>query len=246
MLNPGARLALAGTRFTDVRHMATVESTNGAVAALARQGAPEGVVVVADHQTAGRGRRGRTWDAPAGSSLLVSVLLRPPAADAHLAGMATALAAVQACAEVAGVAVALKWPNDLVLGDRKLGGILGEVVTAGDRAAVVVGLGLNVDWDAPLPPGAIDLRSATGAVVDRAKLLVALLRALEERCRQPAARILTEYRSRCVTLGRPVRVELGRLAVSGTATAVDEQGRLVVDAGRERRVIAAGEVIHLR
>lgn len=246
MLNPGARLALAGTRFTDVRYVATVGSTNGAVADLARQGVAEGAVVVADHQTGGRGRRGRTWDAPAGSSLLVSVLLRPPAADAHLAGMATALAAVQACAEVAGVAVALKWPNDLVVGDRKLGGILGEVVTAGDRAAVVVGLGLNVDWDAPLPPGAIDLRGLSGRAVDREQLLVALLQALEDRCRRPADHVVSEYRSGCATLGRLVRVELGAETLTGTAVGVDDGGRLVVDTATGERLVAAGDVVHLR
>ncbi len=240
MLGPDARLALAATRFTDVRHVARIGSTNAAVADLFRDGAGEGLVLVADHQTAGRGRRGRTWVAPPGSSLLVSVLLRPRLPQA--ATMATGLAALEACAGVAGVVGELKWPNDVVVGPAKLAGVLAELVDG----AVVVGMGLNLAWSVPLPPGAVDLRSLAGRDVDRDDLLVAFLLALEDRCRQSPERVLNEYRSRCVTLGRPVRVDLGAETITGTATAVDGHGRLVVDAGGGRRVIAAGDVVHLR
>src|SRR3954452_9704987 len=127
-----ARRALAGTRFGDVRWVDETGSTNADALALARQGAPEGIVLVADHQTAGRGRQGRTWEAPAGASLLTTILLRPPAAVAGLVTMAVALAASDAVADVAGFEPRLKWPNDLVWpGDgsapaRKLAGILAE------------------------------------------------------------------------------------------------------------------------
>jgi BirA family transcriptional regulator, biotin operon repressor / biotin---[acetyl-CoA-carboxylase] ligase len=242
VLGPDARLALAATRFTDVRHVDRTASTNGAVAALCRRGAPEGVVVVADHQTAGRGRRGRTWVAPPGTSLLVSVLLRPAAAEAHLAAMSTGLAALAACARAGVVGVSLKWPNDLVAGRLKLGGILAEMVDG----AVVVGLGLNVDWRTPLPAGAVDLRRLAGRAVDREELLVALLLGLDERCRRPGATIVAEYRSRCATLGRAVRVELAGGTVTGTAAAVDDQGRLLLDTDGGRRVVSAGDVVHLR
>lgn len=242
MLSLDARLALAGTRFGDVRHMASAGSTNASVAALARAGAPEGLVVVADHQTDGRGRRGRGWEAPPSSSLLVSVLLRPPAGRAHVAGMATGLAAVDACAGVAGVAVSLKWPNDVVAPPGKVGGVLAEMVDG----AVVVGLGLNVAWDSPLPAGAVDLRSLSGRVVDREQLLVRMLGALEERLRRPDDEVTAEYRSRCATLGRAVRVELAAETVTGTAVAVDDQGRLVVDTAQSERVVTAGDVVHLR
>ncbi len=242
MLGPDARLALAATRFTDVRHVGRTASTNGAVAALCRRGAPEGLVVVADHQTAGQGRRGRTWLAPPGSSLLLSVLLRPAAAEAHLAAMSTGLAAVAACAQAGVVGVSLKWPNDLVAGRLKLGGVLAEMVDG----AVVVGLGLNVDWRTPLPVGAVDLRRLAGRAVDRAELLVALLLGLDERRRRPAATIVAEYRSRCATLGRAVRVELAGGTVPGTAAGVDDRGRLVVDTDGGRRVVSAGDVVHLR
>ena len=242
MLSPDARLALAGTRFTDVRHVASIGSTNASVAALARAGAPEGLVMVADHQTDGRGRRGRAWEAPPGSSLLLSVLLRPSAAEAHLAAMATGLAAAEACAGLAGAAVSLKWPNDIVAGPGKLGGVLAEIVAG----TVVVGLGLNVAWDSPLPAGAVDLRSLSGRVVDREQLLVRLLEALEDRLRRPGHEVMAEYRSRCATVGRAVRLELGAETVTGTAVAVDDHGRLVVDTAQGQRVVTAGDVVHLR
>jgi BirA family biotin operon repressor/biotin-[acetyl-CoA-carboxylase] ligase len=163
-----ARAALAGSRFADVRWVASTTSTTADAMALARDGAPEGVVVVADHQTAGRGRRDRTWVAPAGGSLLLSALLRPPARLAGAVTMATAVALAEGVEDAAGVTPGLKWPNDLVLagprrhggGDRKLAGILAEAdwpaaVTessgwrepaAHERAVVVVGVGLNVCW----------------------------------------------------------------------------------------------------
>jgi BirA family transcriptional regulator, biotin operon repressor / biotin---[acetyl-CoA-carboxylase] ligase len=238
VLDTGARAALAATRFADVTWRAEVGSTNDEVAARARTGAPEGVVVVADRQTRGRGRRGRTWEAPAGSSLLVSVLLRPPAP--HVALAACGLAAVDACREAAGVTAALKWPNDLVVGgEAKLAGILAEAAGGG----VVVGLGLNVDWDGtPLPAGATTL-AGLGRPVARAKVLVAYLVALEAGCRRSPAEVMADYRAACSTIGRHVRVDLpGGESVTGRASAIDDDGCLVVG----DRTISAGDVVHLR
>jgi BirA family biotin operon repressor/biotin-[acetyl-CoA-carboxylase] ligase len=242
-LDARAIATLAATRFGDVTWRAEVGSTNDEVAARARAGTPEGVVVVADRQAAGRGRRGRTWDAPPASSLLVSVLLRPPAP--YLAVMAAGLAAVEACRSTAGVHPSLKWPNDLMVDGRgKLAGILAE--TAGDHGGVVVGLGLNVDWgDAPLPPGATSLAEAAGGGdgLDRVVLLVAYLVALEARCRQSAVDLVADYRDACSTIGRRVRVDLpGGESFEGRATGVDDDGRLVVDG----RPVAAGDVVHVR
>jgi BirA family biotin operon repressor/biotin-[acetyl-CoA-carboxylase] ligase len=214
---------LSDCRFSDVRRFSEVDSTNRVAADLVRAGAGDGLVVVAEHQSSGRGRRGRTWESQPGSSLLVSVVLRPVPA---LVTLAAGLAAAEACEAVARVAVRLKWPND-VMGDAgKLGGILSEVV--GD--AVVVGLGLNLSW---APTGAACL----GPEVDRDELLVAWLGALEER-----RDVLAAYRDRCSTIGRRVRVELPAGAVEGVAEAVDDHGRLVVDG----QAIAAGDVVHLR
>ena len=157
-----AREALAGTRFADVRWVAATASTNADAMALARDGAPEGIVVVADHQSAGRGRGDRRWVAPPGGSLLLSVLVRPPARVAGAVSMAAALAMVEAVEQVAGVEARLKWPNDLVVatpeGDRKLAGLLAEAdwpagttISGGYRppaphvrTVVVVGIGVNV------------------------------------------------------------------------------------------------------
>ena len=210
-------------RFADVRWFAELDSTNRLAAELARAGAPDGVVVGADHQTAGRGRRGRSWDSRPGASLLVSVILRPSPA---LVTLAAGVAAAQACQVVAGVDVGLKWPNDLLLDGAKLGGILSELV--GDAA--VVGLGLNLAW---APDGAAML----GPGVDREVLLDAYLDGLAS-----PGDVLDRYRERCTTLGRRVRVELPEGAVEGVATGVDDDGRLLVD----DRPIAAGDVVHLR
>src|SRR6476469_4959346 len=140
-----------------VRHFPEIDSTNRYLLDEARGGAADGLVAVADHQTAGRGRFDRRWEAPPGSSLLVSVLLRPtPPGDgpgdasadgSHRAVMAVALALAEAVEAVAGVTPGLKWPNDLVVGDRKLAGLLAE--REGD--AVVIGAGCNVEWEA-FPP----------------------------------------------------------------------------------------------
>ena len=211
------------SRFSDVRWFAEVDSTNRLAAELVRAGAGDGLVVGADHQTAGRGRRGRTWESRPGSSLLVSVVLRPVP---ELVTLAVGVAAAEACEAVAGVPVRLKWPNDVMGAGGKLGGILCELV--GD--AVVVGLGLNLSW---APAGAACL----GANVDREALLAAYLQVLAD-----PGDVLAAYRARCSTLGRRVRVELPGATVEGTADDVDDEGRLLVDG----RAIAAGVVVHLR
>jgi BirA family transcriptional regulator, biotin operon repressor / biotin---[acetyl-CoA-carboxylase] ligase len=134
----------AGTRFTEVRRFEVIDSTNRYLIDEALSGASEGLVAVADYQTAGRGRLGRRWVAPPGSNLLASVLLRPAlsATQLHLVTAVMGLAASDACNGLVGVEPTLKWPNDLLVGDRKLAGILAESV----QDAVVVGLGLNVRW----------------------------------------------------------------------------------------------------
>ncbi len=210
---------------------------------MARAGAPEGTAVVADWQSAGRGRRGRRWDAPPGSSLLVSVLLRPAAGLAPVALMAAGLAAVEACRVGAGVEAALKWPNDVVVPEGKLGGILSEAHGGG----VVVGLGLNVDWgDEPLPEGVVSLAGLAGRrgerPISRGDVLVAYLVALDRRCDQAPETVVGDWRSACTTIGRSVRVELPDRTIEGLATGVTEDGRLVVDGV----TVSAGDVVHLR
>lgn len=264
-----------GTRFFEVWFFEEIDSTNRYLLDQAREGAPEGLVAVADHQTAGRGRLGRTWVAPPGSSLLVSVLLRPalPAEELHLANVCVALSAADACREAAGAEPGLKWPNDLVVAERKLAGVLAEVAWpagpgrsgpegsgpgphgGGAGPAVVVGIGINVDWPEEIPAElagtAVSLNHLVGRRVDRTELLVSLLRALDARCgrlEQADGRrdIADQYRARCVTVGRRVRVELPGETFTGTATDISDQGHLLVSTDAGRRTVAAGDVTHLR
>ncbi len=264
-----------GARFADVRWVAETGSTNADAMELARQGESEGIVLVADHQTAGRGRAGRTWTAPPGAGLLLSVLLRPPAAVMDLCTMAVAVAAAEAVEAVAGFAPRLKWPNDLVWPgdgsepDRKLAGILaeadwpaGSTPDAGYRApdptqrvVVVVGIGINVTWPADLPPDLADIAVAcnhvTDVTVDREDLLIALLERLGPRYDALLAgdrpSLLDAWRQRSATLGRRVRIELGADDVEGTAVDITDDGHLVVATLEgDRRTFAVGDVTHLR
>jgi BirA family biotin operon repressor/biotin-[acetyl-CoA-carboxylase] ligase len=248
---------LAATRFTDVRLFDEVGSTNTELMEAARAGAPEGVVMVADHQRAGRGRLGRAWSAAPGTSLLVSVLLRPslPAGEVALVTTAAGLAAADAVLAGAGFRPGLKWPNDLVVDQRKLAGMLSESSpNDGDPPAVVVGIGFNVTAGA-YPEELADLATSceeeAGRPVDRAALLVAFLEALERRysvlLAGGAEATLDAYRADSATLGREVRVELPAGVVEGVASRLAGNGELVVTGGDGQEVrVSAGDVIHLR
>jgi len=241
------------TRTWTIRRFAELDSTNRYLLDEARSGAPEGIVAVADHQSAGRGRLDRVWEAPPGSSLLVSVLLRPvlDAEHAHRVVMAAALALADAVADVAGFAPELKWPNDLVVGDRKLAGLLAEREpgTGDPRPAVIVGAGLNVQWTA-FPPELAATATAcnleAGHHVDRDALLDRYLDALGPRL-DALDTVPAEYRARLATLGRRVRVEQPTGAISGTAVDVRDAGELVVrDDAAVDHVVTIGDVVHLR
>ncbi len=219
---------LAGTRFDDVRWFSFVDSTNRYLLQCAAQGAPEGVVAVADEQTAGRGRLGRTWVAPAGSALLVSVLLRPelPLEATHLVTLAAGLAALDAIDVLASVPAGLKWPNDVVIDDRKIAGILAEADGAG---AVVVGMGCNV------VPGALapELRDiATAVPLDRG----GAAGRMAPRIRRPAGRARPHCRRRDRAFGddRPAGTGRARARdVRGNGERLDRRG--VLGGGRPDR-----------
>ncbi|HEU5475801.1 MAG TPA: biotin--[acetyl-CoA-carboxylase] ligase [Actinophytocola sp.] len=233
-------------------------STNADLAAAAVAGAADRTVLIAERQTAGRGRRGREWVSPP-AGVYLSVLLRPdPVPAARLGGLAVVagLALVRTAAG-AGVAAELKWPNDLLAGAGKCAGVLSEAVPGG----VVVGIGLNVAaLPAEVPPGpgglpATSLEQSGAGRLDRTAVAGALLAAFAEyetRWRAAdgdlaAAGLLDEYRRACRTLGRRVRVELPDGELTGTATGVDAGGELVVDTdGGTRRTLSAGDVVHLR
>jgi BirA family transcriptional regulator, biotin operon repressor / biotin---[acetyl-CoA-carboxylase] ligase len=248
-------LVADGGLWTDVRVVENAQSTNAEVAAAAREGAPEGLVLVAESQTAGRGRRDRSWTTPPRAGLTFSVLLRPafPAAVWGWLPLLAGLALATPLSSLSELDVALKWPNDVLVGERKLGGILTEVVGTG----VVVGIGLNVSLRADeLPvPTATSLAIEGSAVLDRDPVLRAVLRELERRYVDltrasgdaAASGLAAAYRDACTTLGRDVRVELpGSQLLEGTAVDIDADGRLVIDAGGRRETVAAGDVVHVR
>jgi len=236
-----------------VRRFATIDSTNRYLLDEARTGADAGLVVVADEQTEGRGRRGRTWIAPPGSSLLVSVLLRPMVHgdETHILTMATALSLRDAIDDVAELRTGLKWPNDLVVDDRKIAGVLAEADLGADgRArALVIGMGCNIEWP-EIPPDLEGIATAcnleVGHSVDRGRVLDAFLDRLATRLADLDA-VPRDYRAGLVTLGRRVRVDLGGSVVTGTARDIDDTGRLIVapDEG-EPITVAVGDVVHLR
>ncbi|UQA93399.1 biotin--[acetyl-CoA-carboxylase] ligase [Streptomyces halobius] len=250
-----------GSLWSALDVVAATGSTNTDLAERAAEGtAAEGAVLVAEEQSAGRGRLDRHWSAPPRSGLFFSVYLTPrvPMARWGWLPLLTGVATAAALSREAGVDTALKWPNDLLVivggAERKAGGILAERAGQG----VVIGIGLNVtlsEDELPVPTaGSLTLAGARST--DRDILLRAVLRSLEHWYREwqavdgePAASGLLEaYATGCATLGRSVRAELpGDTEIVGEAVAIDGDGRLVVaTAGGVQRPIAAGDIVHLR
>jgi BirA family biotin operon repressor/biotin-[acetyl-CoA-carboxylase] ligase len=255
----GPVLAAALTRDSDLWRslevVGEIGSTNAALIAAAGDDAPEGTVLVAEHQVAGRGRLDRVWTSPPRAGITVSFLLRPdvPAARRGWLPLLTGVALAESVGEVSGVRASLKWPNDLLAGDgRKLAGILAE--TSG--TAVVVGVGLNVSTTAAeLPDTGTSLSRVTGGPVDRAPVLLAFLRALERRYRRWAdalgdpvsSGLAQDYLGWSSTVGTEVSVGLpDGSTLEGVAQAVDWDGRLVVVTPQGTVELASGDVRHVR
>jgi BirA family biotin operon repressor/biotin-[acetyl-CoA-carboxylase] ligase len=249
-----------------LRHYEQVGSTNDLVREHARNGEPEGLVILAEEQTTGRGRRGRGWIAPPRTSLLLSLLLRPTwlaPADAFYLTMMTGVALCEVIEAMAPVRAALKWPNDLLLpvpGEtppalRKAAGILSEVEFSGERLVyVVVGMGINVNW-APqgivdgrdLSAGATSVSIAVGHVIDRIALLQALMIKLDQHYaalrsgRREA--LFTAWRDRLAMLGQVIEVRLADSVLRGVAEDVSPSGALLLrDEHGAIREILSGEV----
>jgi BirA family biotin operon repressor/biotin-[acetyl-CoA-carboxylase] ligase len=218
--------------------VAETGSTNADLLDAAAAGAPDRSVLVAAHQTAGRGRLDRRWDAPPGANLLVSMLFRHVPRHLHELTQRVALAAADAAERTAGVRAELKWPNDLLVDGAKLAGVLAQASGApgSTEQVVVVGIGVNVGW---APEGATRLGDAVAPL----EVLAALLSAFDEL----PADIAPLYRSRLGTIGRQVRVERGDGVLEGRAVDVEADGRLVVidDCAITHR-IDTGDVVHLR
>jgi BirA family biotin operon repressor/biotin-[acetyl-CoA-carboxylase] ligase len=232
------------------RFLEATSSTNTDALAAAEDGAPEWTVVAAGHQTAGRGRLGRSWaDAP-GGALLFSVVLRPPLPPEEAAAISL-LAATEMARAARPAEVAAKWPNDLLVGERKVGGILPEARVAGGALRhLVLGIGVNVAAAPAEVSAEATTLAAEGGPSDPAGLLAVFLTRFRAAYRpeQPgfAVRVAEEYAAVCATIGRPVRVTTtaGR-SVEGVATGVDERGALVVATEGGTHTVAFGEVAHL-
>lgn len=242
-------------------------STNTAAMALAQKGAEDGTVVVAERQTAGKGRLGRSWYSPAGDNLYCSVIVRQTQSQTRLAEwlswlpLLSAVAAARAIQAVAALQTRLKWPNDILIGQRKLGGVLCE--SNGSRTQgrfVVVGIGINVNTPRNAFPDdlrdlATSLAAEAGHPINRVALLAALLSELEIRIEnlsaQQSADLKHEYMKLCSTLGRQVRVSLASgESVDGQADAINPDGSLrIIRNGANAGIILdlrAGDVIHIR
>lgn len=252
------RAEAGGGLWTSVTVVPLTGSTN---ADLVTAGGPEGQVLAAEEQTAGRGRMGRSWVSPPGTALTFSVLLRPEPVPAERRGWLPLLAGVavaRAVREVSGLPATLKWPNDVLIADGKLAGVLAEQTADG---AVVIGIGVNVSTPADaLPSGPGGLRATSiaiesgGDAVPRSVLLARILREIEPRYlafrdspNPEATGLLAEYRTLCATLGRGVRAELPAGSVlTGEATDVDASGRLLIATQSAVTPLSAGDVVHLR
>jgi BirA family biotin operon repressor/biotin-[acetyl-CoA-carboxylase] ligase len=250
--DPGRRI---GSR---VEHHATIASTNDRAWQLLADGQPDGLAVVADLQTAGRGRRGRAWSSPAGVNLMTSVALRPrlPAARASLLGIAAALAVRDACSSlVPGADLLVKWPNDVVTPDgRKMAGLLLETRLDGaELAEAVIGMGINVNWRvADMPPElanrAASLCDLAGSEVSRVALLAALLAALD---RELAAlehgdSPIDRLGAVSALEGRDVSIDLGERLVEGRVVGYTDEGLLQLDTDSGLHALAIGEVVAVR
>jgi BirA family biotin operon repressor/biotin-[acetyl-CoA-carboxylase] ligase len=237
--------------------IAQTGSTNADLLARASRGERiDGAVLIAEHQTAGRGRNGRTWLAGPGAQITMSVGVW--AGDVPSVGwgwlpLAAGVAVVDAVAHETGLQAGLKWPNDVLLGDGKLAGILAEV--AAPKPMIVVGLGLNVTLRSSEVPGAVATSLLEQGVTspDRNGLVHRLLHELGARIDEWRAaggadkRLMDDYRAHSLTIGSRVRAVLpGDRDIVGTARSVDEQGRLCIESDGEMVAVSAGDVVHLR
>jgi BirA family transcriptional regulator, biotin operon repressor / biotin---[acetyl-CoA-carboxylase] ligase len=252
------RLVVPGGLWTQIKVVGVTGSTNEDVLRLARSGAPAGVVLVAQTQTSGRGRQGRSWQSEPGAALTFSLLTRPRSVPQAAMGWLPLLAGVAvatAVQAVTGVPACLKWPNDVLVGDGKLAGILAEQ----SGGAVVLGVGLNVlgRTDALPVPTATSLELHGAGETDRAELLAEILRQFERLYRRwaqtgpgdaGASGLRPEYLRLCATLSQRVNIALpDARTLTGTAVDVDASGRLLVEpCPGDVVAVSAGDVIHVR
>lgn len=219
----------------------TIDSTNTQAKHLAVQGAPQGTVLIADHQTGGRGRRGRSFHSPAGTGIYMSVVLRPGCTPEHIMHLtcAAAVAMCDAVENACGIRPGIKWTNDLVCGKRKIAGILTELGfdSAGHVDYAIVGVGINctqteTDFPEDIRSIAGSLHTVTGKSIDRAKVAAAMIECfghMSDHLLTDRQEILVQYRRDCVTIGKEISVVKADGSVRhGTAMDIDSEGALIV------------------
>jgi BirA family biotin operon repressor/biotin-[acetyl-CoA-carboxylase] ligase len=252
------RSLIRGVIGRDIRFFHSVASTN--VIALDMAGnVQEGTVVIAESQEHGRGRHGRSWESPPGVNIYMSIILKPVLApkDAMVMTLMAAVASAAALREHTGIDVTIKWPNDLLVHDKKVGGILTEMKTEGGRVTcAIIGIGINVnsdlsDFPEEIQTAATSVKSELGISVRRTEVVAGILNELDRwyrvLCTKGGERILTEWKRLSTTLGKKVMVTVGESTYCGVAESVDETGMLVLRLfNGERRILHAGDLTHLR
>lgn len=233
-----------------------ISSTNTLLKTLGQQGAPCGTVIVADHQSAGRGRMGRSFLSPRGTGVYLSALIRPQAAPSQIMHL-TCAAAVAMCDAVeaaTGIRPGIKWTNDLVIGKQKLGGILTELSLDPQTQQVdyaVIGVGINCtqqphDFDITIQNMATSLHIATGKAIDRNRLTAEIIRSthrLNAELLSKKAQVIKQYELDCVTIGQQIQVVQGSHIRYGNAIGIDDDGGLIVSyTDGETRTVTSGEV----
>lgn len=246
----------SGAFGANVHYFEQATSTNDVARKMAEEHAPEGTLVFADEQTAGRGRMGRRWEAPPETNLLMSVIFRPVIApdEVNRLVIACGLAVCEACERATKVKVDVKWPNDLLIGEKKVAGILPESSMVGAQLSwVVVGMGVNVNQpfseSDSLSAQATSLYMETGKTFDRALLLAQVMARLNAwYTRLSSVDLLDAWRSRCVTLGSRIQVDAAGRALSGVAESLDPTGALLLrdDMGERHRLVSGEVTLHHR
>lgn len=231
-----------------------VDSTNTVAQKYAARGEGEGTLIIADRQTAGRGRLGRSWHSPPGTGVYMSLILKPEIAPAAAPGLSliAAVSVAEAVRSLTKVKASIKWPNDVLYGSRKLAGVLTELDTELDRVRhVIVGIGVNVNMEASdfpeeLKDKATSLRILTGKPVDRVRLVQTILDVLEARyqsfCRDGLRGQIKKIRSLSAILGKRIRFTYNRKVLEGIAEDIDGNGQLLVRLNKELFAISSGEI----
>jgi BirA family transcriptional regulator, biotin operon repressor / biotin---[acetyl-CoA-carboxylase] ligase len=235
-----------------IEHFDELPSTNTELAQRWRDGETAGAVLLADYQSAGKGRRDREWIAPPASSLLCSILLDVQSPEsANFVPFTAALATKSALESLMNISVGLKWPNDLLVAERKLAGVLSEYLVAGERQAVVVGLGVNLTYSGPEKVMATSVSDQVGSAPAPRVLLEALLEELEHRLpllESDSGRkeLRGEYEASLLTLGQVVNVRMNDQTISGFAQGIDKTGQLIVATTSGEVRCNVGDVVHVR